>query len=215
MAIVEEAIYLSAAMYLLCLALFASPLLTRGASQETSDPDFTRPVLPADYQRSIKQGFATNYFKTVPAMEYRPENIQDIYDRGFRNLRFRVRADLYCPPHNNDSIHFTWFLDKLEEVVDRCLEVGVVPIISWIRHEAEAFATKEHRRNYVEWWAKVAKKLKGKNYRLSFNLFTELGIDKCVDNCQDSLKEDTTKYNEWTSEVVDAIRAMGEMQSES
>ena len=84
-------------------------------------------------------------------MEYRPENIQDIYDRGFRNLRLRVRAGLYYPPYDNNNILFTWFLDKLEEVVDRHLEVGVPPIISWIHHETEASATEEHRRNYVVW----------------------------------------------------------------
>ena len=134
---------------------------------------FSRPVLPADYQRSIKQGFSTDYFKTVPAMEYRPENIQDIYDRGFRNLRLRVRADLYCPPYDNNNILFTWFLGKLEEVVDRCLEVGVAPIISWIHHEAEAFATEEDRRHYVEWWTKVAEKLKRKNTAFPLTLWAQ------------------------------------------
>ena len=82
----------------------------------------------------------------------------------------------------------------------------MAPIISWIHHEAEAFATEEDRRNYIEWWTKVAEKLKRRKYRLSFNLFTELGIDECGDNCQGSLREDTIKYNKWTSEVVRAIR---------
>ena len=200
-------------MYLLWLALFASALVTQCVLQQTPDPDFSRPVRqavsPEVYQRNIKQGFSTNYFKTVPAMEYQPQNIQDVYDKGFLNLRLRVRADLYCPPYDNDNILFQWFLNRLEEVVDRCLEVGVAPIISWIHHKAEAYATEEDRQNYIQWWTKVAEKLKRKDYRLSFNLFTELGTDECGNNCDESLRENTTKYNQWTSQVVTAIRATG------
>ena len=58
----------------------------------------------------------------------------------------------------------------------------------------------------MNWWKAVASHLKDKDYRLSFNLFTELGVDSCGDNCGVSLREDTDKYNLWTREVVRAIR---------
>ena len=63
------------------------------------------------------QGFATNYFKTeTPAEKYNSKNIQDVYDRGFRNLRLRCRADLYDTPYEADDADFKEFLDELESV---------------------------------------------------------------------------------------------------
>ena len=59
----------------------------------------------------------------------------------------------------------------------------------------------------MKWWTAVAHQLKDKDYRLSFNLFTELGVDICKKNCKGSLRVNTGKYNRWTSDVVKAIRA--------
>ena len=141
-------------------------------------------------------------------MKYRPQNIDDIFNEGFRNVRLRSRADLYSPPY--DDAKFEMFLTKLEEVVDKCLEVGVAPIISWINHKAEAVATETELQNYLTWWRRVAEKLKRKSYHLSFNLFTELGIDECGDSCENSLTRNNAKYNQWTREVISVIRATGE-----
>ena len=55
----------------------------------------------------------------------------------------------------------------------------------------------------------VAQQLKDKDYKLSFNLFTELGVDGCGKNCEQSLRRSNDKYNKWTSEVVRAIRGTG------
>ena len=104
---------------------------------------------------------------------------------------------------------FDSFLTKLSEVVDKCLEVGVAPIVSWIHHDAEARATEQDRLNYITWWTKVAQRLINKDYRLSFNLFTELGVDGCGDSCEESLREHPTKYTNWTIEAIRAIRATG------
>ena len=167
------------------------------------------PVSPAAYREVIKQGFATNWFKTEePLSKYNDKDIKDIDLKGFRNVRLRCRADLYSPPYNSEK--FIWFLRNLTAVVDKCLEVGVAPIISWINHRAEACATEDDRRNYVSWWTAVAHHLRRRNYHLSFNLFTELGVDGCGGKkcpCSGSLRENTAKYNKWTSEVVKAIRA--------
>ena len=171
----------------------------------------TSPISPAAYRKVIKQGFATNWFKREePLSKYNDRNIKDIYLKGFRNVRLRSRADLYSPPYNSEK--FIWFLRNLTAVVDKCLEVGVAPIISWINHRAEACATEDDRRNYVSWWTAVARQLRDRNYLLSFNLFTELGLDGCGGKkcpCRKSLRKNTAKYNTWTSEVVTAIRATG------
>ena len=169
------------------------------------------PIKPSDYQKVIGQGFATNWFKTPePLSKYNDKNIQDIHSKSFQNVRLRSRADLYSAPYN--STDFSTFLSSLARVVDKCLQVGIVPIVSWIHHDAEAWATEDDRTNYVTWWTAVANKLKNKDYRLSFNLFTELGIDGCggkKSTCGESLRMRPDKYNRWTSDVVKAIRTTG------
>ena len=63
----------------------------------------------------------------------------------------------------------------------------------------------------MDWWTAVAKQLKDKDYRLSFNLFTELGKDTCKRNnkSSESLRKKTHKYNLWTRNVTKAIRKTG------
>ena len=196
-------------MNLLCLALVATSILTECASL-----DFSQPVSAADYQSIIKQGFATNYFKTrLPtADKYRTKNIQDIYDKGFRNVRLRCRPKLYEDQY--DTSEFTYFLTNLTEVVDECIRVGVAPIISWEHHIAEANATEADRHNYIDWWKRVAEKLKDRNYHLSYNLFTELGTDVCQRHCGASLRRNKPKYYDWTSAVIKTIRDTGEKNVE-
>lgn len=162
----------------------------------------TIPLAPTQYQQQIGQGFSTNYFKTLNFKKYHRTNIEDVYDSEFRNLRIRCRADL-------EGLNMTIFLDNLETVVDDCLDIGISPIISWIHHEAEAYGTEEQRDDYLQWWTDVATQLKDKDYRLSFNLFTELGLDTCKHNCEGSLRVNTQKYNNWTSSVVKKIRKSG------
>lgn len=160
------------------------------------------PYNTSAYQQKMGTGFSTNYFKTLNFNKYRKQNIEDILQKGFKNVRLRCRADL-------DGFDMTTFLNNLETVVDDCLEKDVVPIISWIHHEAEAFANETHRQGYLQWWTEVATRLKDKDYRLSFNLFTELGVDGCGDSCEQSLRENRNKYHNWTIEVVQRIRESG------
>ena len=61
----------------------------------------------------------------------------------------------------------------------------------------------------MNWWTAVANHLKNKDYRLSFNLFTELGVDQCGDSCGESLRKSRKKYTRWTRDVVKAIRGTG------
>ena len=162
----------------------------------------SNPISPSDYQKVIGQGFSTNYFKTLDFSKYSKTNIEHVAAKGFKNLRLRCRADL-------DGLDMTKFLKNLKTVVNDSLNLNVTPIISWIHHEAEANATDEARTEYLNWWTKVATKLRSFDYRLSFNLFTELGIDGCGNDCSNSLRENTDKYNDWTKRVVNKIRNAG------
>lgn len=192
--------------------LFTLLLLSVGCFliQKAKAVNFSEPLLPAAYRNKLGSGFATNWFKSDPPLsKYNAKNIEDVYSAGFRNLRLRCRADLYTVPYTDAK--FASFLNDLETVVDKCISEKVFPVISWIHHEAEAFATDDDLDNYLSWWRKVARKLKDKDFRLGFNLFTELGIDECqkTNNCDGSLKKNSTKYNIWTSKVVNAIRNTG------
>jgi len=187
----------------LCLVIYITMLKSADVFSNAATP-----LTPSVYQKTIAYGFATNWFKTPELLEkYHNKNVKDVYDRGLRNLRLRSRADLYTAPYNDSK--FAWFLGNLTIVVDKCLETGVVPIISWIHHHAEAFATEADRENYVTWWTRVASHLRDRDYKLSFNLFTELGVDGCGSNCSESLRERPDKYNRWTADVVKAIRGTG------
>ena len=54
----------------------------------TEAVDFNNPITPKQWQPLAGTGFATNYFKTTRVgQKYKPKNIEDVYDRGFRNLR--------------------------------------------------------------------------------------------------------------------------------
>ena len=172
----------------------------------------TSPISPSAYRLILNHGFSTNWFKTAePLSKYNDRNIEDISLKGFTNVRLRSRADLYSPPYN--STDFSYFVKNLTVAVDKCLEVGVAPIISWINHRAEAYASEDDRKDFVAWWTAVAKQLRDKDYSLSFNLFTELGLDGCggkKSTCGESLRMRPDKYNRWTSDVVAAIRATGD-----
>lgn len=91
-----------------------------------------QPILAVDYARDVmKQGFATNYFKTdPPAKKYREQNIKDVHDRGFRNLRLRCRADLYDAPYETNT-KFDDFLEKLETVSFKHVSLGVFVRALW------------------------------------------------------------------------------------
>ena len=89
-------------------------------------------------------------------------------------------------------------MELLESAVDDCIEVGLVPIISWVNHTAEENGTEADKADYVAWWREVAEMLQGKSYTVSLNLFTEIGNESALN--------DTATYNEWTAEAVAAIR---------
>lgn len=184
---------------LLAIALFYLNLVV--AEEST-------PISPKSYQKLIGPGFSTNWFKTeTPMKKYSEQNIKDVRDKGFKNLRLRCRADLYS--YNYTATKFTWFLKNLTTVVDHCLKHKVIPIVSWIHHHAEVCATQKDHDAYVAWWTAVAKELKDRHFNLAFKLFTELGVGDCGTKSDESIRSRIDKYNKWTADVVKAIRGTG------
>lgn len=57
----------------------------------------------------------------------------------------------------------------------------------------------------------MARQLKDRDFKLSFNLFTELGTGTCpkTKRSDESLREKNDKYNRWTEDVISAIRQTG------
>ena len=164
--------------------LFCALLATSGsiyASQAASNIDFSRSVTATKYQGYLGQGFNANYFKREggPLPKYNPENIQILKDLGFRNLRIRCDASLYDQDGYHSERFRNEFLANLTKVVDDCINNGIAPIVTFRHREIENRANEEDRQNYLEWWRIVAEELKDKSYLLSFNLFTEMGVEIC------------------------------------
>ncbi|CAG2257953.1 unnamed protein product [Mytilus edulis] len=154
------------------------------------------------------KAFAPKMFAT-PAWSYGDK--LESYVRGLESLG--QTPEMYCKytgtkqePKIQTAINVvettdtTSVLHASQTVVNDCLATNIAPIVSWIHHEAEAFATTSHRTEYLKWWTSVAEKLKDKDYRLSFNLFTELGVDSCENECAQSLRK--TQQNTTTGHLL-------------
>ena len=168
------------AFLLFCALLAASGSIY--ASQAASDIDFSRPVTATKYQGYLGQGFNANYFKSKkgdPLAKYNPKNIQILKDLGFRNLRIRCVASHYDEVGYDSDLFHDQFLANLKKVVDDCIDNGIAPIVTFRHRDVENYATEEDRQKYLEWWRIVAEELKDKSYLLSFNLFTEMGVEVC------------------------------------
>ena len=171
----------------------------------------SNPITPDDYAAYIAgKGFSTRYFKTwTPLDEYSTQNVIDLVDNGFDNLRLRCNASRHDV--TNETM-FDSFLSDLEQIVDDLLVNNATPIISWLNQQAEACAAERDRVNYVSWWTGVANRLKHKNYRLSFNLFTEIGREKICyssNSNEENIRFNIDKYTQWTVDAKEAIRNSG------
>ena len=160
--------------------LFCALLAASGSICTSQTIDFSLPVTASEYQRHLGPGMNANYFrhKVGPLAKYNPQNIQDLKDLGFRHIRLRCKADLYDSYYSERFRNV--FLANLVKVVDECIDNGIAPIVTFRDRELETRANETDRQNYLEWWRIVAEELKDRNYLLSFNLFTELGLESCL-----------------------------------
>lgn len=166
--------------------------------------DYAVPILPVKYQKMIGPGFATKYFGTPGRMaKYREQNIKDVSDAGFKNLRLRSSGE-------NEKFPFDQYRINISRVVDDCLKYNVIPIVAYANAEVQSYANETNRAKYLAWWEAVATLLKDRDYRLSFNLFIEIGFATCpAPPCKESLRKNKAVYNEWTAAVIKTIRGTG------
>ncbi|KAJ7321513.1 hypothetical protein OS493_034568 [Desmophyllum pertusum] len=92
-------------------SLRSSTILQGDDAGDINTPSFNMQALPCPSVLSATE---------EPMKKYSEENIKDVHDKGFRNLRLRCRADLYS--YNYTATNFTWFLGNLTIVVDDCLK---------------------------------------------------------------------------------------------
>lgn len=167
------------------------PVSTEKSTQDRESPLNATEAPPAKvFQRKMGHGLATSWFKSYPPLGYSKTWLTEIKKKGFRHVRIRVSASDYRGSR----------LSILTEAIDHTLANGLIPIISWVNHEAELRASERDQTEYLEWWTDVASRLKGRSELIGFNLFTEIGNDSGLARAN--------KYNIWTRKVVKRIRAV-------
>ena len=145
-------------------------------------------VRAKQYQKMIGRGLATSWFKAYPLRNYSFDWLVEIKNRGFTHVRIRVAADQYSGER----------LSILTDVIDQTLEAGLIPIISWVNHEAELRASEADQTNYLNWWRDLGNAMRGRSKLVAFNLFTEIGNESGLSK--------QNKYNIWTRKVVNILR---------
>ncbi len=148
------------------------------------------PLSASAYQSIMGRGLAASWFKQAPVTGYSIDALSDFRERGFDNIRLRVAEEIFV----GDAF------SVVEDAIDDCIEVGLVPVISWVDHEAERSGSNADRQEFVAWWSDLATRLRGRSHTIGFNLFTEIGNGTALD--------DIDVYNDWTSAAVRAIRAI-------
>eukprot|EP00050_Salpingoeca_kvevrii_P004231 m.246425 g.246425 ORF g.246425 m.246425 type:complete len:410 (+) comp10968_c1_seq1:838-2067(+) len=161
-------------------------------------------LTPLELSAQMGLGLSTSWFKSSKwsPEKYSTKFLAEAKERGLSHLRLRVRADIYgFKTDTYDKESMMNMLDNLEMVVADCIEHGIVPVISWIHHEAEVNGRPEDGDNYVRWWRIVARRFMDAPFELTFNLFTELGVG--------AVRDVPAIYNDWTKRAVSAIRGTG------
>lgn len=173
-----------------CGSIEPESLTDKNKIESSLSLDGTEAVKSKSFQRIMGNGLATSWFKSYPVRNYSKEWLYKIKNKGFNHVRIRVSAAEYKGSR----------LSLLTNVIDQTLESGLVPIISWVNHEAELRASEQDQQDYLDWWSDVTVRLKGRAYPIGFNLFTEIGNESGLAKAN--------KYNIWTRKVVKRIRAI-------
>lgn len=203
------------------MALAFSPSPAKVSAQVI---DGSVPIAPADYQKLLGTGFATDWFKTNTLGKlYTPmslsQTMTDLDVAGYSNLRLRSQADLWgfadADPANFvaatsiDQVKMDAYLAELDVVLDASLASGITPTISWIHHNAEGRANSDDGDNFVQWWSAVANHTRDRSHLLSFNLMTEVGKQDPDGDGVNGVFDSAATWNDWTRRAISAIRNTG------
>lgn len=183
------------------------------------------PISASDYAASLGMGFATSWFKTQDPSKYYSNasldaSLQLLQNQGYGNLRLRSDSQIsgfadiqtgtdtsgnpvYSAPTVVDTQSMNTYLGNLTQAVNVSLAHNLHPVISWLNDAAETRASDQDKTNFVSWWTSVANNFKNADSRISFNLTTEVG------SANSGLYNDQTKFIDWTTSAIAAIRATG------
>ena len=151
--------------------------------------EFGRIYTGDEYQKIIGRGFDVSWFtKDKP---YNKQTLIDIKARGFHNVRIRINSKEYYT-----RAHF----EVIAKIVDDCIEVGIVPIVSYVNKSDDNFnATAAAEEAYIAWWSLMAEVMQDKSSTLAFGTFNELKRNNKIAN-------PSTTYKRWTNRMKEAVR---------
>lgn len=144
-------------------------------------------IKPWDYVEILGKGMDVDWSKTKQGREYYNKTaVVNFKKAGVSHVRIRV-ADAADEE----------LLKGLEQQVDDCLEVGIIPIIAYQADEFKNEPSEENIQEVVNWWSTVAEHFKDKSHKLSFDLLIE---------ATDALNKQPEKLNEIFERLVTEIR---------
>lgn len=145
------------------------------------------PISPWEYQQRLGKGMDVDWSKTTQGKKYYSKQaVIHFKQAGVSHVRIRV-AD----PADEQ------LLQALEQQIDDCLEVGIIPIIAYQADEFKNEPTEQNIQKVVNWWTKVANRFQDKSHLLAFDLLIE---------ATDALNKQPEKLNIIFERLVTEIR---------
>lgn len=166
------------------VTLLLTDMATAFAAETEKAPLTYRPEV---YSQMLGKGMDVDWSKTKDGNSfYNVQTVKDFKAAGVSHVRIRISADA------TEAL-----LDSLEQQIDDCINVGLIPIIAF---QADAFKnnpSEAEMNKVVEWWSIVSRRYKDKSNLLSFDLLIE---------ATDALNKSSEPLNKLYEACVSEIR---------
>lgn len=142
-----------------------SMLLLVSCSDKENAPTATTDMLtPAKYATLLGRGMDVDWVKTNQGMATYSSNAPlDFKKAKLSHVRIRIADDA------DETL-----LQQLDEVVNDCLKVGLIPVIAYQANDFKVTPSDDNLKKVVEWWGKVAGRYKDFSPLLSFDIIIEV-----------------------------------------
>lgn len=118
---------------------------------------------PEVYSQMLGKGMDVDWSKTKDGSSfYNIQTVKDFKAAGISHVRIRVSDNA------TEAL-----LDSLEQQVDDCIKIGIIPIIAFQADSFKNNPSEAEMKKVVEWWSIVSKRYKNKSNLLSFDLLIE------------------------------------------
>ncbi|MCB4782640.1 MAG: glycoside hydrolase family 5 protein [Sulfurovum sp.] len=136
------------------------------------------PMSPVVYQSRLKTGIDVDWVKTnsgrIAIQKSHDDgiNVPAIFkERGFGHVRIRLSENIL---DNSTDITGKTLMQELIDVVDDCVEAGLMPIIAYQAKDFKLNPTDDNTlSDVIEWWATVAERFKNYPYIVAYDLIIE------------------------------------------